>query len=433
MSRKQRKNLFHTLRRMLRASWRSVKHALFPIEVWEPFLFLLFFGIYGLIGLNLLRHTDLIQGTDGGTGSYLGYDNLFHLETNGGVFDIAHPFFNLFHILKWAVVKTVEAAAHNDIRIVFCLCLMSFLVCSGLVLLYRYLKRIVLIPTHRALLLTLLAGGSFTTIVLSFTTETYPFSFFLLIFSLLVLSWEYKMRQRFQTYTLTLFTFLLGGVTISNAGKPLLASLVGRYPLAERIRNLFRSLLPFVAAVAIVFGIYTLKDWAFPGTSDSPAQTTLSQLREFHHDELFAHQLINDFWSNTFMTTPLVRQIIGEEQVFRPTEYLHGWHYAIPFMLFFLSLASLLLNIRKNPYVQMIACYLAVDLIIHLGFGYGMSEGILFGGHFLFLIPALIGWLYRKLPRHIHRTLDITLLILVGCLLTFNSMEFARLWSLIRL
>ena len=110
--------------RELRATWRSVRRALFPIEAWEPVVFLFFFSVYGLLGLNVLRHSDLLQGAEDGAGSYLGYDNLFHLTTNGGAFDISHPLFNLFHITKWAIVKVVDMAAHTDIRAVFCLSLM---------------------------------------------------------------------------------------------------------------------------------------------------------------------------------------------------------------------------------------------------------------------------------------------------------------------
>ena len=48
----------------------------------------------------MLFHTELIDVPNGGAGSYLGYDNLFHLHTRGGAFDISHPFFGIFHLLK---------------------------------------------------------------------------------------------------------------------------------------------------------------------------------------------------------------------------------------------------------------------------------------------------------------------------------------------
>ncbi len=417
--------------RIIRAAWRSITHALFPVQAWEPILFLVFFYIYGFLGLNVLKHSGILEETDGNAGSYLGYDNLFHLYTNGGALDISHPFFNVFHILKWAVAKCAELVAGVDIRTVFCILLMNLLVSGGLVLLFRYLRRIVLLPLSRALLLTFLAAGSFTTIILSFTTESYPFSFFLLILSLLVLSWEYKMRRSFNTYTLTVFTFLLGGVTISNAGKPLLASLVGILPFREKLRNIFKSLFPFLVCVVVVFVFYSLKSFFDPETETSPAGSALDLLQYFRHDELFAHALINDFWANTFMTTPLSLQFVGHEQVLRPTIYLHGWQYAVPYILLLLCLASVFLNVRKNPYVQILSLYFVIDLFVHVGLGYGMDEAVLFGGHFLFLVPMLIGWLYRKLPKHTYKTLDITLLILLFCIVTFNSMELNRLWSLI--
>ena len=86
--------------RALRIEWRETKHTLFPTTPIETGLFLFFFLLYGCIGYRMLFHTELIDVPNGGAGSYLGYDNLFHLHTRGGAFDISHPFFGIFHLLK---------------------------------------------------------------------------------------------------------------------------------------------------------------------------------------------------------------------------------------------------------------------------------------------------------------------------------------------
>ena len=86
--------------RALRIEWRETKRTLLPTTPIETGLFLFFFLLYGCIGYRMLFHTELIDVPNGGAGSYLGYDNLFHLHTRGGAFDISHPFFGIFHLLK---------------------------------------------------------------------------------------------------------------------------------------------------------------------------------------------------------------------------------------------------------------------------------------------------------------------------------------------
>ena len=59
--------------------------------------------------------------------------------------------------------------------------------------------------------------------------------------------------------------------------------------------------------------------------------------------------------------------------------------------LLFLVAASALLNL-KNKYVQLLLMYLSIDFVIHFIIRYGMNEAILFGGHWMFAVPILLGW-----------------------------------------
>ena len=90
--------------RALRIEWRETRRTLFPPTWTEAALFLFFFLLYGGIGYQMLFHTALIDMPNGGAGSYLGYDNLFHLHTRGGAFDVSHPFFGIFHLLKTLLI-----------------------------------------------------------------------------------------------------------------------------------------------------------------------------------------------------------------------------------------------------------------------------------------------------------------------------------------
>ena len=151
-------------------------------------------------------------------------------------------------------------------------------------MIYRYLKQIVRISSRRALLLTGFTGCFFTTVVLSFTTESYPFSFFLLVFSLLMLSREYMLTGYIKGRTILFLSFLCGGITITNAAKPTMALFLNKAPFWRKIRTGFKVMLPFVICVAAVMGFYTSKRNCStrkarllskrPGNSDSILSTT---------------------------------------------------------------------------------------------------------------------------------------------------------------
>lgn len=417
-----------TLLRALRIEMREVKRTLFPVSFTEIALFLFFFLIYGFIGYQLLFQTELIDVPNGRAGSYLGYDNLFHLYTRGGAFDISHPFFSLFHMLKTLLITLFTIVWKEKPGSIICLILTNLLTSGGLVLIYRYLKQIAALATHRALLLTLFAGSFFTTIVLSFTMETYPFSFFLLIFSLLMLSREYKLTGHIKGRTVFFLSFLCGGVTITNAAKPATAILLNKVPFLHKIRTGFKVMLPFIACVLLFLGIYTIKSKILTPDEPSPIETTRQLNQYFIHDNTFGKQALIDFWGNTVITTPLSLQAVGEEVVLRPSEYLHAWQNGIVMLLLILIVASACLNIR-NKYVLLILMYVGIDLIIHFIFRYGMNEAIIFGGHWMFIIPLLIGWLYKQLPVRIYRILDLTILFYFIFTLVQNGMEFMRLWE----
>lgn len=302
---------------------------------------------------------------------------------------------------------------------------MNLLITGGLTLIYRYLKQIVRISSRRALLLTGFTGCFFTTVVLSFTTETYPFSFFLLVFSLLMLSKEYKQTGYIKGRTILFLSFLCGGITITNAAKPATALFLNRAPFWRKIRTGFKVMLPFVICVAVVMGFYTLKAKLSNSDGPSPIETA-GQLRQyFIHDKTFDKQTLVDFWGNTIISTPLTQQLVGKEVVLRPSEYLHSWNNAVIMFLLFLVAASTLLNL-KNQYVQLLLMFLSIDFVIHFIIRYGMNEAILFGGHWMFAIPILLGWLYTRLPVRMYRILDWVITGFFVLTATINTMEFIR-------
>lgn len=420
-----------TLFRTLQIELREAHKTLFPISFIELVLFLFFFLSYGFLEINILYHTNLID-MPHGNGSYLGYDNLHYLHTKGGTFDICHPFFNIFHIPKALLMNLLTNLWNAKISTILCLFITNLLISEGLVLIYRYLKQIVSISTFRAIILTLFTGFFFTTIILSFTIETYTFSFFLLIFSLLRISQEYKLKGSVKSRTIFFLSFLCGGVTLTNAAKPLMAVLLNPTSLPNKIHTGFKIMIPFITCVTLIFTLYTIKIKLQAPEEPSPIEMTAQLSRYFIYEETFRKQALIDFWGNTVMTTPLTLQTVGKETVLRPSEYPYIWQNGVIILLLLLMTISICINI-KNKYVQLLLMYLSIDFIIHFIFRYGMNEAIIFGGHWMYAIPFLLGWLYTRLPNKTSKILDCIILLLLLLTITQNCSELMRLWEIYKI
>ncbi|MDR2928342.1 MAG: DUF6080 domain-containing protein [Cytophagaceae bacterium] len=403
---------------------QHILKSILPLDKIEWILFIFFFGIYAVCGLTLVFGSDMLYNTSIRSGSYLGYDNIFHYKTAGGALDVSHPFINLFHFAKFVIGKCLSFIFGARGAIVFCVLLMNFLVTSTLTVLYKYLKNIAKLPVYRSLLLTVFCASFFTVIILSFTVETYPFAFLFLMLSLYILSKKYVAEKKFGFSTVLIFEFLCGGITITNAIKPLLAFLLNKESIKTVFRNQLKATIPFVVAVTIVFIFYSLKSVMIDNNHRSMIEIINSILSYLHFDKEWLKQIFMDYWSSSILVAPLTAQTVGAETVLRPSVYLHLWQYLFSGSILLIFIASLVLN-RKNTLVKLLFFYILIDIIIHFVFRYGLNEAIIFGGHWLFLVPMLTGWLYSffKTWKGVTIAMDVYITVCILVLLYNNAGE----------
>lgn len=80
----------------------------------------------------------------------------------------------------------------------------------------------------------------------------------------------------------------------------------------------------------------------------------------------------------------------------------------------------------KNKLVQVLMISFLVDIIIHCILKFGLHTSYIYGGHFIFVIPLMLGWLfygYRDSPR-----IMAALLCTVSLLLFYLGMN--NLWRM---
>jgi len=88
-------------------------------------------------------------------------------------------------------------------------------------------------------------------------------------------------------------------------------------------------------------------------------------------------------------------------------------------VLYALAGVSAWLN-RKAPVVRMLAAMFLVDVAIHFVIGWGLGEAQLYGGHWMYGVPILIGFLFPRVSGRLRRPLMCAVLVLAASIFLCN-------------
>lgn len=370
-------------------------------------------GAWALLSVLALYiySTGLLTPHGDAIGAYLGYDNYFRFTTRGGAWDVSHPLITPLYLINRALL--VPLLGEGGALVVMLLgsaLLMAIAVagCCG------YLRHVVQLNTGRSLLLSGLLLSTFTVMTLSFTVESYPLSMALLVLSLLCLSGQLKQEKRLSGWHVTLWSLVLGGVTLTNFAKPLSLLLLSKEEsLWWRVRKV---LLPTLLLLALVVAVGWFYQQRRAGAEESMFTAQVNDLLRF---QTRSADIVPDFFGHPLLISNLEMRELYGETVLRPTPYACWAMKLFPWGVVLLLLAMIGVG-RRYPLAWAIPLYLAVDVAVHLVGGYGLDEAIIFGGHWVFLVPMALGWLYRVVPRQAYRYMDLALLLLSIYMCTHN-------------
>lgn len=370
-------------------------------------------GAWALLSVLALYiySTGLLTPHDNAIGAYLGYDNYFRFTTRGGAWDVSHPLITPLYLTnRVLLVPLLGEGGALVVMLLGSALLMAIAVagCCG------YLRRVVQLGTGRSLLLSGLLLSSFTVMTLSFTVESYPLSMALLVLSLLCLSGQLKQAKRLSGWHVTLWSLVLGGVTLTNFAKPLSLLLLSKEEsLWQRVRKV---LLPTLLLLALVVAVGWFYQQRRAGAEESMLTAQVNDLLRF---QTRSADIVPDFFGHPLLISNLEMRELYMETVLRPTPYACWAMKLLPWGVVLLLLSMIWVG-RRYPLAWAIPLYLAVDVAVHLIGGYGLDEAIIFGGHWVFLVPMALGWLYRVVPRQAYRYMDLALLLLSIYMCTHN-------------
>lgn len=374
----------------------------FPSSLIELWVFLFFIIFYGVLGSYIALNYRIIFDNRIPWDAYFSFDNR-SIVMSGGSFErhpLSYYFFNWVRKLAFFI-----SDGRTDATFRLTLAWFSTITISLSVLqIFKYLKNIIRLPLLINLLLILFFGFFSTNILLSFTPENFTYTLFLLCLYNHYAAIKLQKDEKIPASALTLAAISVGGLTITNIFKVFIPILFEK--------NIFRNWKKFgnaVLRVAITCICFVL---LYLNRIDFKYKNIFNKTSEQY--EKFSNVKSTPTW-DMIATYFFGGNVIFSNFIIRDKNNMKGFNFKglimdvysswIPYLFISILLGLILWSYFKNfknKFVQIIMISFLLDIVIHCIMKFGLHTSYIYGGHFIFVYPLLLGWLfyaYKTSPK----------------------------------
>ncbi|WP_417428287.1 DUF6080 domain-containing protein [Halpernia sp.] len=380
----------------------DILKTIFPSEWNEFFLFIFFLTIYGILGSFIALNYRIIFDNRIPWDAYFSFDNRAIIMTGGG-FE-RHPLSNYFFdgIRNFAFWIS-NGKMDSTFRLVLALC-SNFAVSLSLVQIFKYLKNIIKLPLKISLLIIAFFALFSTNILLSFTPETYTYTLFLLVLFNYFSALKLRKDEKISGVAMVLSTVFLGGLTITNAVKVYIPVLFEK-KLFWNWKKILNAKLRVIISI-LIFALLYLNRLNF--NYHLIFQKTETQYEKFSNPKITPLWDMISSWffgGNILFSNFAIRDYHSLKGFKYKALFMDVYSSWIPYVFVVIVLILILWSYGKNfknKLVQILMISFLVDVIIHCVLKFGLHTSYIYGGHFVFVYPLLLGWLffaYKNSPK----------------------------------
>lgn len=407
----------------------------FPETKFEFLLFLLFLAAYGIMGTAIALNYRIIFDNRIPWDAYFSFDNRAIVMTGGG-FE-RHPLSNYFFdwIREFAYLFS-NGKKDEVFRLVLAWC-SNTAVSLSLIQIYKYLKNIIALPKKISLLILLFFLCFSTPLLLSFTPETYTYTLFLLISFNYYTALKIRKDEKIPTITLVLAAASIGGLTITNIVKVYIPLLFESKVFRNwrKFGSLLLRVLVSVSVFVLLF-LYRL-DFKFLNFINKSGE----QYEKFSNPKVTPiwDMIVSWFFGgNMLLSGFVIRDYHNKKGFHYKALFMDVYTTCIPYLFVTVVLILVLWSFTKNfksKFVQILMISFLVDIVIHCILKFGLHTSYIYGGHFIFVVPLLLGWLfysYKDSPKTIS-FLYVTVCILFFYLVINNTFRMAEFFNFLEM
>ena len=294
----------------------------------------------------------------------------------------------------------------------------------GAVLMHRLLRDVVEVRRMDAALLTALFYGFAHVMIATMVPDHFALSLPLLLLTLLIAGRKLKEGKPMKLWQSALLFFLTAGVTLTNGVKVALAAWFagGRKVFA------WRSIASFVVPTLLLGAIYVWQQDAIVAPQERKIKRIEAAVAKKDPARIAKLQEHNDFvkqqngealtknvplleWSDitTDRWQSAVDNLFGESlqlhrdylfedvQQTRPVfvQYRSALNYVVEALLVVLLAVGAWMA-RREKFFLMVLAWFGFDMLMHMGFGFGLNEVYIMTAHWAFIIPIAAGYILRR-------------------------------------
>lgn len=382
-------------------------------------------------------------------GAHVGFWSVFYNHLNMSGYDIfslifiscmrlhwnalRHPLFVVLLLPLFGLNRLIMPPTEFNAAVLLMAALLVAADVWGAVLMHRLLRDVVEVHRVDAALLTALFYGFAHVMIATMVPDHFALSLPLLLLTLLIAGRKLKEGEPMKLWQSALLFFLTAGVTLTNGVKVALAAwfVNGRKVFA------WRSIAAFVVPTLLLGAIYVWQQDAIVAPQERKIKrieaavakkdpVRIANLKE--HNDFVKQQngeaLTKDVplleWSDitTDRWQSAVDNLFGESlqlhrdylledvQQTRPVfvQYRSALNYVVEALLVVL-LAVGAWTARREKFFLMVLAWFGFDMLMHMGFGFGLNEVYIMTAHWAFIIPIAAGYILRRSNSMVPRVL----------------------------
>ncbi|WP_027383080.1 DUF6080 domain-containing protein [Epilithonimonas caeni] len=408
----------------------STLKIIFPANKTELLIFLFFVILYGANAWFIADNFSIIYDDRIPWDGYFSFDNRAIVQTGGG-FE-RHPLSNYFFEQIRDFALWISGNRYDSIfRLV--LALFSTVVISlANVQIFKYLNNIIRLPLKISLLILGFYGLFVTNILLSFTPETYTYTLlFLSIFN--YYSAKKIQEEKPISFGATIFgSIFIGGLTITNIVKVYIPFLFEK-KIFWNWKKIGIAIAKITTSVVVFVFLFLLRlNFNF--------QNFLNKTEEQY--DKFSKPKATPLWDmiyswffggNILFSNYEIRDYHNKDKTFYyKALFMDVYTSFVPYIFIGIVLLLMIWSVfknYKNKLVWILVITFLVDILIHCVLKFGLHTSYIYGGHFVFVYPLLLGWLFfsyrnKRTPLSLFYGLLLIMTVYLGVSNYYRLTEF---------
>jgi len=378
----------------------SILKIIFPSTKIEGFIFLFFMIVYGINAWFLAENFRIVYDNRIPWDAYFSFDNRAIVQTGGG-FE-RHPLSNYFFDCIRDFALLISGNRYDSVFRLVLAMLSTVVIALANVQIFKYLNNIIRLPLKISLLILIFYALFVTNILLSFTPETYTYTLlFLSIFN--YYSAKKIQEEKPISFGATILgSIFIGGLTITNIVKVYIPFLFEK-KIFWNWKKIGIAVSKIATSVAIFLFLFMLRlNFNF--------QNFLSKTGEQY--DKFSKPKVTPLWDmigswffggNILFSGYEIRDYHTKDKTFYyKAIFMDVFTAAVPYIFITILLLMILWSVLKNyknKLVWILVVSFSFDILIHCILKFGLHTSYIYGGHFVFVYPLLLGWLFFSIKN----------------------------------